>query len=433
MGTLGPRGVASWTVGVVVLLHVLPFATRPALIGGDEPHYALIAHSLATDRDVELGDEYAAVAAGSRVAGRSQAGKELEPHVLERNGRELPGHPLGLPALAAPLLALQELVVPGASPDLVLAFLTLAVTFAGLVAGCRLLGTYLGAEREGVALGLMLYFGSPLWYYSRTFFTEPYTWAWAVLGVAALARGRPVLAGVLLGLSLAMKETALLLVAPVLLTSWGLRGARSAALASLGPVGVGVLWVAKNLVLMGEPFATFQPFQYGSLAEGVAGLLLDPEDGLLWFAPLSFVAMAGWLRPPRGRRDAWLAAASLLAFVSYLLVAGAWIEWRGGSSYATRLILPALPALAIPAAALWRGVERRLRPIVFGVPFALGFAVNLAAAVNPVPALWGRTVWAQVAERPVAFSVGLLLAAVSMARFFQAPGHPDRTEAHRRP
>ena len=31
----------------LLILHLLPFIGRPALIGGDEPHYALMAHSIA--------------------------------------------------------------------------------------------------------------------------------------------------------------------------------------------------------------------------------------------------------------------------------------------------------------------------------------------------------------------------------------------------
>ncbi len=47
------------TPGLVVLflLHIFPFVGRPALIGGDEPHYALMAHSMAMDRDLELEDD----------------------------------------------------------------------------------------------------------------------------------------------------------------------------------------------------------------------------------------------------------------------------------------------------------------------------------------------------------------------------------------
>src|SRR5205823_2628844 len=110
--------------------------------------------------------------------------------------------------------------------------LGLALTFAALVAGCRALGRWIGDARLGVVAGLLAYFGSPLWFASRTFFTEPYTWAFAVLALAAAAAGRLPLASCLLGLSLLTKETALLLVVPLLCAAalaWGTR--RAVALA----------------------------------------------------------------------------------------------------------------------------------------------------------------------------------------------------------
>jgi len=104
------------TAGLVVLclFHILPFVGRPALIGGDEPHYALMAHSMAVDRDLELENNYVAVENGSSAAGSRQAGKRLDRHVAEFGERTVFTHPLGLPLLVAPLLfGLKNLWVYG--------------------------------------------------------------------------------------------------------------------------------------------------------------------------------------------------------------------------------------------------------------------------------------------------------------------------------
>ena len=61
-------------LAAIVLLHILPFVARSTLIGGDEPHYALMAHSIAVDRDVGLVDDYRRVAQGSNAAGEKFAG-----------------------------------------------------------------------------------------------------------------------------------------------------------------------------------------------------------------------------------------------------------------------------------------------------------------------------------------------------------------------
>jgi len=232
-----------------LLLHLLPFVTRPALIGGDEPHYALAAYSLATDLDLELADDYDAVSKGSRAAGRKRAGQDLDRHFVYVNGRRVFAHPIGLPLLAAPLVAAVNAVSPDVSPDLPLAMLSLAVTFVGLAAGWRLLRDLAGGGPAASWLVFGIYFCSPLWYYSRTFFTEPYTWAFAVLAISALAQRRPLLAGLFLALTLAMKETALLLVFPILVGSLLLQGIATATAAAAGPALFALAFIVKNMVL----------------------------------------------------------------------------------------------------------------------------------------------------------------------------------------
>ena len=382
---------------LALLLHLLPFATRPALIGGDEPHYALMAHSLAIGHDADLRDDYAAVAAGSAAAGRKRAGERLEPHL---RGERF-AHPLGVPLLAAPLVALQQAVRPGSAPDLPLGLLGLTLTFAGLVAGCGLLGRALArrginAEANGEAdaeagavAGLLAYFSSPLWFYSRTFFTEPYGWSLCVLAIAAATRRRLVVAAILLGATVATKETAALLVVPVLLAAAVTLGLRRAAVLALGPLAFLALFVARNLATVGQPFATFQPFQLGSPLRGAVGLLVAPDRGLLWFAPLLVVGMVGWW----ARRWTALDGAAAAAFVGYFAVTAAWIDWRGGACYGPRLLVPALPALALPLARLVARTRSspRWRAAVAALA-AAGFTVGWCAALDPVSSFWDSRV-----------------------------------------
>ena len=405
-----------WLVAAL-LLHLLPFATRPALIGGDEPHYALAAHSLATDGDLDLADDYAEVEAGSHAAGRKRAGQALDRHLLPAGDRQVFAHPVGLPVLAAPLLVVWRWISGGAPPDLPLGLLSLAMTFAALLAGWRLLRDHLvrgtpGAEHRAAWMVFALYFASPLWFYSRTFFTEPYTWAFAVLAVDALAHERPLRASLFLALALAMKETALLLVGPIWLVALMRCGWPFALRAAVGPVVFAALFVAKNLWLVGRPLATFQTFQWGDPLAGGVGLLASPERGLLWFAPLLLLALVGFARPGKSADERWVWGGALLVFGGYLALSASWVDWRGGDSYATRLLLPALPALAIPLVRLAPRFPGSSGAWLLGGLASLGFAVQLCAAVDPVPALWGPSVFELVGRQPAAFGVGLLVAIV---------------------
>jgi hypothetical protein len=399
----------SWIVGAL-LLHLLPFLSRPALIGGDEPHYALMAYSIATDGDFSLADDYAEVAGGARAAGRMRAGQDLDRHLLTVSGRTWFAHPLGLPVLVAPFVALQQLVAPGSAPDLLLGFLTLAVTFSALLSGVWLLGRFTVPVRRGALVALGVYFSSSLWFYSRTFTTEPYIWSFAVLSLACLEAERLAWASAFLALSLAMKETAIVIVGPILLASLLILGPRRAWRLFVGPAIFGGLFVVKNLALGAPPFATFQPYQFASSAAGLVGLLFDGERGLLWFSPLLLLGMVGWRRAFVERPGRVIATAGAGILLAYYLVTALWVDWRGGSGYGPRLLVPVLPVLAIPLLSLVTArASRLLQGLLIG-GFVSGFVVNWCAALRPVEAFWSASVFDLVVGHPIAAAFGVALA-----------------------
>ena len=402
-------GLRSWWLLPLFLLHALPFASRPALIGGDEVHYALLAHSIGVGGDFDPRDDYAAVARGSKAAGVKRAGQVLDPHVRPVGDREIPAHPVGLPMLLAPLVRLQQAASPGSAPDLLLLGTTLALTFGALVAGWRALAAHLGSESVAAAWVFGGYFSTPLWFYSRTLFTEPYTWAFAVLALAAIGAGRVALASLCLGLTLLTKETALLLVLPVLLGAFLRTGARRTVPLLAGPALAAGWYAARNLALGLPLLTTSQPFQLGDLVAGAAGLLVDARHGLLSFAPLLAIGALAGLAGTRGPREvgvpAWLAGA---VFAGYFLLDAAWIDWRGGSCYGPRLLVPALPALILLAAGS-RPSGAVLR-YALGAAFCAGFTVSWCAALAPWRAFWGATPLELVRARPFGAAAGALAA-----------------------
>lgn len=402
-GRLGPLALCG-----LFLLHALPFLTRPVLIGGDEPHFALIAHSLALDLDVDLSDDYREVAEGSPAAGERFRGKDLEPHTRRVGERELPAHPLGLPAAVAPLVRALEVGSPGSAPDVLLGLAGLLVTFGALLAGRRLAIEHLGDVRAGTALALCLHFSTPLWFGSRTFFTEPYLAALPVLALFAWTRRREVLAGALLGVAFLIKESALVLIVP-LLVALVLAGDRRRSRRLALPAAVAVaLFVTKNLWLAGQPLATYHPFELGDPLAGAVGLLFDLRHGLLPFAPLALLALFGWPRTVGRERTALVTA--YIAFGGFFLLTASWAKWQGGSCFGPRLLIPALPALALPLAEAWRrfGGRSWFRGLA-AASVASGCAVELAAAVDPFAAFWEASVPELLVARPlVAFGGGLL-------------------------
>jgi len=400
-----PRGLLAGAL----LLHILPFAVRPALIGGDEPHYALMAHSIATDFDLALDDDYDAVEKGSPAAGRKRSGETLDRHLREVNGRRVFSHPIGLPLLASPLLSIQQAVAPGGAPDIPLGLLTLAVTFAALLSAAKLLWELTGSIRGTSLLLFATYFASPMWFYSRTFFTEPYIWAWSVLAVTSMARRRFGLAALFLALALAMKETALVIVLPLMIAGGLLFGVRALLILASGPAVFAVLFALKNLLTVGNALMTFQPYQWGDFPGGIVQLSVSFDRGLFWFAPLLALSIAGWfLRDKLTPRIIVVTSAAIFAF--WFLITAAWVDPAGGSSYGPRLLVPVLPALLIPLHRLGAQVGGRGGGIVFSVLALAGFVVNWCAALDPFTAFWGPPALELVEKNVLAAGAGAILA-----------------------
>lgn len=409
-------------VAGLFLLHALPFLTRPALIGGDEPHYALMAHSLGVDRNVDLEPDYLEVEEGSKAAGRKFAGRQLDRHLVEHAGELYFSHPLGLPSLAAPLAAALQAVSPGAAPDLAIGLLGLSLSFLALLAGYRLLQDLGLSPEEARFLTFALYFATPLWFYSRLFFTESYSWSLAVLALYLLSRARWVPASLCLGSIFLIKESNILLILPVLAGVWHRFGLGRMALFSLGPVAALGLWVAKNLWIYGEPLVTFQPYQFGDPLAGAVGLLLDARHGLLPFAPILAVALLGaiWRPSLRGGRP-HVETLSLIAFLSVFALTACWNMWWGGSCYGPRLIVPVIPALAISLVAVWRRVRSRAAGRnAFVLLAGSGFAIQWLAATDPFQAFWEVAIPDLLTGRPAMLGVGLGLGLVTATVLVEA-------------
>ncbi|MFV1980131.1 MAG: hypothetical protein ACC655_03180 [Rhodothermia bacterium] len=414
----------------VFFLHALPWLKRPSIIGGDEPHYALMAHSIAADHDLDLVEDYRQVAKGSKAAGRRLAGKKLDSHFRTNGADHVFSHPLGLPLIAAPLIAVQQRLLPGSAPDVPLGLLGLAFTFAALFAARDLLERKYGAG----FLALGMYFSSPLWFYSRSFFTEPYIWSSVVLAIWFVARGHSLSSSLLLGLALAFKESALLAVAPVLLGVGAIKGWRLAARLLPGPIIVFGAWLLKNLVVYGEPLITFQPYRVGEPLRGLIGVLFGPRHGVLVFAPILALVVFGLPRR-QSLRDAFSDPVLLawLVVLPYLAVTAAWITWSGGSCYGPRLMIPAIAASALPVVAAWqRWRDSRAFRWALATLLVIGFTIQLSAALKPFHSYWSPTVFEVLSASQYGPIAGLLLGSwLVKVMMRQLPtGFPSVTEKH---
>jgi hypothetical protein len=358
-----PGGRALFLAAAAAYLAVgLWYASR-LRVSGDEPHYLLMAQSLWRERDLDLRDNLL------REDWREYTPGPVAPHwaAPRRDGRPFPAHGPGLPLLLAPAYALGGRLLCVALIGLAGAALTVQVRSLAL--------RVTGDERRAL-LAWAAAAGPPVAFYSFHVYTEVPSALALAAGISLLLRAAEpgsrrrriaqavaaaLLASVLPWLHVKMAAAAAGLGAFAL---WRLRGrVRVAFVAVAGSMAaayaaffVHVWGVASPLVL------------YGGSAPGVgpprpllalAGLLLDRSFGLLPYAPVFLLALAGlprlfWL----ARRSA---PAAVIALSGLLVLAPvlAWRMWWGGQCPPARFLVPAVPALAVaaalvPASFLWR-------------------------------------------------------------------------------
>jgi hypothetical protein len=195
---------------VVVFLVVWGLTTHGTYAGsGDEPHYLIIAQSIAFDGDLDLANNYAQP---DNLIGAGSLKPEL--HVREQNGMLRPVHDIGLPLLFAPYVRIVYPLAGALARALPASFLqatrlnaplifrhliSLAMAVLAGLLGTQLFAMFvaMGAtQREGMVWALLLTLSPPLLSHAFLFFTEipsALLVAWLVCALSAASQGRPAL------------------------------------------------------------------------------------------------------------------------------------------------------------------------------------------------------------------------------------------------
>jgi hypothetical protein len=267
----------------------------------------------------------------------------------------------------------------GSSQTLFVA-LQLVLVAAGAL-GAALLARALGAEQPGVLVALFgTAFGSPLWVYASTGFSEPLQAAslvFSLLFAVHASREEPrrepprarrllamaAAAGACAGVAVLAKGLNLALV-PFVLLPLVLR--REGRITRLGGAALGFLplfgaFLAFEIVRFGRPFASYGGFGFTHpFFDGFWRLLVGINKGLVWYFPLAVAGVAGVLLLARAAPASRAAAVGLFAPLAVLVaLASAWWAWDGTVGWGPRLLVPAIPLLAAAAGVAARGRWRR--------------------------------------------------------------------------
>jgi hypothetical protein len=149
--------------------------------------------------------------------------------------------------------------------------------------------------------------------------------------------------------------------------------------------------------MFGSWLSNPQQWESGSLLEGLLGLTLSWQHGLLFFSPalcVSALAVPRWFQSHR--RDAVLLTLAVLLYGGLM---ASWGQWQGGTCYSARLILPIVPFLFAPLplvfeSGIWEdyrvvrtvGVTLMVVSIAFGAIAA--FACDYVWTKHPIALLW---------------------------------------------
>jgi hypothetical protein len=262
--------------------------------------------------------------------------------------------------------------------------LTNAAIGGAAVACAFLLAIELGAGLGASFAGALLLGFATLWpHYSATFLSEPLAGLCLSLGLLAMEKAKAhtmggwaerrwlAISGFAAGAAVATKVALIAVVWPLaalaLIRSARSKRGRSRIESPLCWSFSFFFWLAAILAFNSSRFGSPWQTGYGGeasrfetpLLEGLAGLLVSPVKGLLWYSPVVILAAVGFARIWRRDRGAALAIGAMSA--AHLLITSKFYQWYGGGAWGPRLLVPMLPVwMAVAALALARLRARSL-------------------------------------------------------------------------
>jgi hypothetical protein len=358
-------------VALVIVLFTWTLTTHGKYsASGDEPHYLMITQSLAADHDLDLANNYAND--DGRLFGHAHL--DAGPHVARnRQGEVESVHGVGLPILIVPAYAGGRALAAALPTRLLARFrmdrglfaysivsLCLIVLTACAMATMALsLASSVGALRSGAWITAAA-ISPPIVSHSFLVFPEVialsvtcFVVSFAAMGRSDREHGLFLVLAATLGCLPSVHRKFLFYVWGLLFLMVWLRRDVVQTLSARERLLAGALFLLPQIALLASSWATWGtfagpqmvdgvPLSLSTMKEGLAGLWLDRQSGLLAYAPLYWLVPAAWIITWR-RTWPYLIPAMLL----YLPMAS-FLEWWGGFAPAARYLVPIVPLCLVP-------------------------------------------------------------------------------------
>lgn len=362
-------------------------------ITGDEPHYLMVAHSLAWDGDLDLANNFERRDYRHFFPVPFFTGHRL----IQPDGRMYSAHGIGLPLILAG---------PYRFGGLRGARLLMMVIASWLALGLWDLSRQLGLSAQASLFGWLTgSFTIPLLFFSFMIFNElpaALLFVWAFGSVLARPAGPPgpvrdLLSKAAIILAVAFWpwlhfRYALFSIFILVLLAWQVLTRRIAS----GRFFLSLAVLCFLLSLLGLYFYLAFAYQttilpmfgsriiYGNFWQGVLGLFLDRGLGLLLFSPAYALALAGSVvLLKRGPNRIELGClAGLIIF--YLAALGSYYRWDAGTAPIGRYLVPVLPFLAVAAGAAYGTVLGSWRSWLGRAVWAASFLLAAAGLVHRI-------------------------------------------------
>ena len=416
---------------IIVLLYILPTFIRfdfnddltvksvgfglPRVISGDEPHYFIALNSIIDDHDFLIKNNHAnaylnkTCDAGFIFKGNAQISAErrvmyTKNHqdytldLIDTGGKRLPGKeninldefeqvtlaPIGLPVESALFLWPFSNTC---NREHFAILLSIFISIIGILFFHKIILYYHNTYIASVATFIYA-FGTPIWFYSKTFFAEPYLATFLILAYYYLIiKNRSFLAGLFIGAGYLMKQPFSLLL-PIFVVYTILRRKFLDAISLIVSfMPFLVMFFAFNLYHFSTFTTPAKQFTAGSILVGIYNNFFSSTNGLFVFSPILLLFIFGIIGFYRKNKSHCIIVVMVLAL--YFIFFSSFIAT--GGAHANRYFVPFLSFMVLLLSFAYQDFFTKYRSL-FIFLIATSVVINLQSAVVHI-LFWSHPPW----------------------------------------